>query len=532
MAAYYNENDPAAAQWLRNLIAAGHIAPGEVDERSILEVQPSDLAGFTQCHFFAGIGVWSYSLRSAGWPDDRPVWTGSCPCQPFSAAGKGNEFADERHLWPAWFRLARELRPDTIFGEQVSSKDALTWFDHVRSDLEGEGYALGVLDTCAAGVGAPHIRQRLFFVADSDCGRFEQRNQGKRPVSIIGPNSGADSGRREDQESLAEGQQSNGVGSSGNEFMGHPSTRGFREPGSAPGQPGQPAQPISDCGVGNSERIGGWENVEEWSQEGRAAVWRPSASGSMADSASGHAVDGELQRGGKLGLPAPGGSDDGAAEGDQRPAGPVNGFWSGADWVWCRDPGGSRWRPAQSRLVALADGPASGMESLRTEEKGEMNGKVHGGISEISGASQTELRGVRDGQAQIARPPQGRESAEQRSIKFADFVRLLPQTGALAQLYGDTHTAETVRALLEGCGKNWSVQHAPDSAEEIWRSLGKEDQDRICLGFKQGRWMTETVFPLEKGSPSRVIRLRAFGNAIVAPVAIEFIQAYREVRGF
>ena len=44
--------------------------------------------------------------------------------------------------------------------------------------------------------------------------------------------------------------------------------------------------------------------------------------------------------------------------------------------------------------------------------------------------------------------------------------------------------------------------------------------------------MTETVFPLEKGSPSRVIRLRAFGNAIVAPVAIEFIQAYREVRGF
>jgi DNA (cytosine-5)-methyltransferase 1 len=66
------------------------------------------LRGFTQCHFFAGIGVWSYALRLAGWPDDRPVWTGSCPCQPFSAAGKGAGFADERHLWPAWHHLIRE----------------------------------------------------------------------------------------------------------------------------------------------------------------------------------------------------------------------------------------------------------------------------------------------------------------------------------------------------------------------------------------------------------------------------------------
>jgi len=66
MTAYYNEIDPYAAQWLRNLIAAGHIAPGEVDTRSILDVSPSDLTGFTQCHFFAGIGVWSHALRRGG----------------------------------------------------------------------------------------------------------------------------------------------------------------------------------------------------------------------------------------------------------------------------------------------------------------------------------------------------------------------------------------------------------------------------------------------------------------------------------
>lgn len=63
-AAYYNEIDPFAAQWLRNLIAGGHIAPGEVDERSIEDVTPDDLRGFTQCHFFAGIGVWSHSCAS------------------------------------------------------------------------------------------------------------------------------------------------------------------------------------------------------------------------------------------------------------------------------------------------------------------------------------------------------------------------------------------------------------------------------------------------------------------------------------
>ena len=69
MTAYYNENDPFAAAWLRNLIAAGHITAGEVDERSIEEIAADDLEGFDRCHFFAGIAGWDLALQFAGWGD-------------------------------------------------------------------------------------------------------------------------------------------------------------------------------------------------------------------------------------------------------------------------------------------------------------------------------------------------------------------------------------------------------------------------------------------------------------------------------
>jgi DNA (cytosine-5)-methyltransferase 1 len=164
--AYYNEFDAGKAAWLRNLIEEGLIAHGIVDERSIEAVEPGDLAGFDQCHFFAGIGLWSLCLRRAGWPDDRPVWTGSCPCGPFSVAGKGLGFADPRHLWPQWFRLIRERRPVVLFGEQ--SDAAVEWIDLVSTDLEGFGYAVGSPDIPAAGFGGAHRRQRFGFVADAD----------------------------------------------------------------------------------------------------------------------------------------------------------------------------------------------------------------------------------------------------------------------------------------------------------------------------------------------------------------------------
>ena len=175
MSVYYNEFDKFAAQTLRNLIAAGHIAPGYVDERSIEDVRPQDLAGFTQCHFFAGVGVWSYALRKANWPDDRPVWTGSCPCQPFSAAGQGAGFTDERHLWPAFHHLIAQCRPATVFGEQVASKDAGAWIDLVHTDMETLDYAFGSIPFSSAGVGAPHIRDRLYWVAHTDDKELERR---------------------------------------------------------------------------------------------------------------------------------------------------------------------------------------------------------------------------------------------------------------------------------------------------------------------------------------------------------------------
>ena len=177
--AYYNEIDPYAAEWLRNLIAAGHIAPGDVDERSIEDVKPDDLRNYTQCHFFAGIGVWSYALRNAGWPDDKPVWTGSCPCQPFSAAGKGDGFDDERHLWPHFHWLISECRPEHVLGEQVASGNANAWFDLVQADLEAMDYAIGIVPFPSAGVGSPHIRDRAYWVANA----YHEGLEGRKRMS-------------------------------------------------------------------------------------------------------------------------------------------------------------------------------------------------------------------------------------------------------------------------------------------------------------------------------------------------------------
>jgi len=166
LAAYYNETDGFCCDWLSNLMDAGHIMAGRIDDRSVVDVPPEDLRGYERVHLFAGIAGWELALNLAGWRG--PVWTGSCPCQPLSSAGQRKGHADERHLWPAFYRLVAERAPAVVFGEQVASKDGREWFAAVRADLERVGYACGAADLPAAGVGAPHVRQRLWWVADSD----------------------------------------------------------------------------------------------------------------------------------------------------------------------------------------------------------------------------------------------------------------------------------------------------------------------------------------------------------------------------
>jgi len=175
---YYTDNDPKICAWLEELVKAKLIPPGKVDCRCIKELAPDDIQGFTQCHFFCGIAGWPYALELAGWSRNRPVWSASLPCQPFSQAGKGLAERDERHLWPAFRRLVAFCAPPVLFGEQVASRAGREWLSRVFDDLEAMGYVCAGADLPACCVGAPHIRQRLFWMADAE------RNgpQGREPA--------------------------------------------------------------------------------------------------------------------------------------------------------------------------------------------------------------------------------------------------------------------------------------------------------------------------------------------------------------
>ncbi|HCA8726142.1 TPA: DNA cytosine methyltransferase [Klebsiella pneumoniae] len=358
-AAYYNEIDPFAAQWLRNLIADGHIAPGEVDERSIEDVTPDDLKGFTQCHLFAGIGVWSHSLRLAGWPDDRPVWTGSCPCQPFSAAGKGDGFADERHLWPHFFHLISERRPQHVFGEQVAAGNANVWFDLVQADLEGMGYAFGLVPFTSAGIGAPHIRERAYWVANA--------------YSVISDRRGNDRAPRRDE-------YSNG----GDDVRLADSNHDRQQPGQGAGCRCQCAEQGIDIGRGGQNGGLGNANVTRlegfgWNDgaAGRERATGPATAPSFHDGMAN--TDNEQHSIAVSGCghehASTGREQDPAASaglrGDYRPL-EVNGFWRDADWLLCRD---GKWRPVEPGTFPLVDGAAARL------------GRVEPGVARVSSSN-------------------------------------------------------------------------------------------------------------------------------------------------
>jgi DNA (cytosine-5)-methyltransferase 1 len=328
-AVYYNEFDPYAAEWLRNLIAAAHIAPGVVDTRSIEDVHPNDLRDFTQCHFFAGIGVWSYALRAAGWADDRPVWTGSCPCQPFSAAGEGAGFADERHLWPAFHHLIRECKPASVLGEQVASKDADPWVDLVHTDMEALGYAFGAVPFPSAGVGAPHIRDRLYWVANAkgSGGRAKLRCVANRTAARV----------REPQ----------------------------RENIGRPGKHQRESIYFSPTdGLANTH---GRHACAERQQRSGEQRQQPQDGGAMrlADAGNGQrhglAVVQGFERDRKDSGRTEGGSQLESC-GDACGPSPTNGFWRTADWLGCTD---GKWRPVEPGTSPLADGAPARVGRLR-----------------------------------------------------------------------------------------------------------------------------------------------------------------------
>ena len=370
--AYYNEIDPYAAEWLRSLIRSGHIADGIVDERSISDVRPDELQEFTQCHFFAGIGVWSYALRSAGWEDDRPVWTGSCPCQPFSGAGNRKGMADKRHLWPHWFHLIEQCRPSTVFGEQVASKDGLGWIDLVQADMEGADYAIGAFDLCSAGFGAPHIRQRLWFVADTDdtrrqgwiSGRSDTERQDQhghvgrdsatdRVADTESQQSSSDDNGGEPRQVSQSKQVKSGGGSSGigrvDDTIGD--GRNARRIGDHGQNVGKQSDPVVEDGrVGNAQHDGQSTITEPRGDDQDASDDAKEQIVSVQSEGASVTRDDRSCNGGE------GGSDT------QARAYETNGFWSDADWLLCRD---GKWRPVRPQSFPLVDGATARVGRLR-----------------------------------------------------------------------------------------------------------------------------------------------------------------------
>lgn len=283
---YYNEWDKGAASWLRELINNKLIPYGYVDERSITEVTPSDLEGFTQCHFFAGIGGWPLALKLAGVPASTRIWTGSPPCQPFSVAGKSLGFDDERHLAPAFLRLIRECKPELLFGEQVAAAIGKHWIDFVFLNLEEKGYTCGAAVLPACSVGAPHKRERLFFVAHrlAHAGGIADNKRCEHAQH-----------RRQDET------EQTGVGSSDGDLV-HT----------------------------DSERLQGeWRDSDSQGREGQ-----------------------DIRQAGLL---------NGAGS-ESEPADSNHSFWSGADWLGCRD---GKFRPVESGTFPLANGIPARVGRLR-----------------------------------------------------------------------------------------------------------------------------------------------------------------------
>lgn len=344
MTAYYNEFDRWPAARLQRLITHGRITPGHVDTRSIKDVQPAEIIEFERVHLFAGIGGWEEALRLAGWPEGCPVWTGSCPCQPFSSAGRGKGTADERHLWPEMFRLVDACRPGVVFGEQVASPDGLTWLDGVFDDLEGAGYTCRAADLCSAGIGAPHIRQRLYWMAYADVsGRQGYARQGKHVSSpqVHPMRTGNTSWMGDAIQPRLEGHA------------------GHVDHGNQPGRIGaHQAGPVAKAGSDGRMAYAKGSGLAGWHRASRQD--RPEVADDCIARRMEHA-DGGGQGRQRQRLRPDVGAGSAFAQGASA-ASPLDLDWSNVDWLLCRD---GKWRPTQSGIFPLAHGISERVGRLR-----------------------------------------------------------------------------------------------------------------------------------------------------------------------
>lgn len=192
--AFYNDYAKFPCLWMRELISAGHITAGDVVEGDIAKIQPSQLAGYDRIHLFAGIAGWDVALTRAGWPDSVPVMTGSCPCQPFSSANttENRGIGSERDIWPQMYRLIRATKIPFVFGEQVEDAISYGWVDRLEADLAREGYIVAYAVLGAHSIGAPHKRDRLYWLAYSTSSRREFRQEmgrdlGRKPGTASEP---------------------------------------------------------------------------------------------------------------------------------------------------------------------------------------------------------------------------------------------------------------------------------------------------------------------------------------------------------